>query len=43
MPPDDEELVLLDAFLTERSDRPAEGCRQLLWSLLTSSEFRFNQ
>jgi hypothetical protein len=40
--PDDEELALLDAFLAERSDRPAEGCRQLLWSLLTSSEFRFN-
>jgi hypothetical protein len=41
-PPDDEEFALLDAFLAERSDRPAEGCRQLLWSLLTSSEFRFN-
>jgi hypothetical protein len=41
-PPDEEEFALLDAFLTERSDRPAEGCRQLLWSLLTSSEFRFN-
>jgi hypothetical protein len=40
--PDNEEVSLLEAFLAERADRPAEGCRQLLWSLLTSSEFRFN-
>jgi hypothetical protein len=40
--PDDEERSLLEAFLADRSNRPAEGCRQLLWSLLTSSEFRFN-
>ena len=40
--PDDDEVALLDAYLTERADRPAEGCRQLIWSLLTSSEFRFN-
>jgi hypothetical protein len=40
--PDPEELALLDAYLAERADRPVEGCRQLLWSLLTSSEFRFN-
>jgi hypothetical protein len=40
--PDEEEAALLEAFLTKRSDRPAEGCCQLLWSLLTSSEFRFN-
>jgi len=40
--PDPEEIALLDAYLAERADRPVEGCRQLLWSLLTSSEFRFN-
>jgi Protein of unknown function (DUF1549)/Protein of unknown function (DUF1553) len=40
--PDPEEVALLDAYLAERADRPVEGCRQLLWSLLTSSEFRFN-
>lgn len=40
--PDPEEVALLDAYLAERADRPVEGCRQLVWSLLTSSEFRFN-
>ena len=40
--PDAEELALLDAYLAEHADRPVEGCRQLIWSLLTSSEFRFN-
>ena len=40
--PDHEEVALLDAYLAERADRPVEGCRQLVWSLLTSSEFRFN-
>jgi hypothetical protein len=40
--PDPEEVALLDAYLAERADRPLEGCRQLVWSLLTSSEFRFN-
>ena len=32
----------LTAFLNEREDRTVEGCRQLVWSLLTSAEFRFN-
>jgi hypothetical protein len=41
-PPDDDELTLLDAYLAERDDRPVEACRQLVWSLLTGSEFRFN-
>jgi hypothetical protein len=41
-PPDAEEVALLDAFLADREDRPAEACRQLVWSLLTGSEFRFN-
>ena len=40
--PDAEEVALLDDYLAERADRPVEGCRQLVWSLLTSSEFRFN-
>jgi hypothetical protein len=38
---DDEESVLGD-FLRGAEDRPAEGCRQLIWALLTSAEFRFN-
>ena len=41
-PPDDEEVAILGGYLAEREDRPAEACRQLVWSLLTSSEFRFN-
>ena len=41
-PPDDEEVRTLDAYLAERTDRPDEACRQLVWALLTSSEFRFN-
>ena len=41
-PPDDEEFSLLGEYLAQRADRPAEGCRQLVWSLLADSEFRFN-
>jgi hypothetical protein len=41
-PPDDEELAPLDAYLAGREDRRVEACRQLVWSLLTGSEFRFN-
>ena len=29
-------------YLQKREDRPEEGCQQLVWALLTSSEFRFN-
>ncbi len=41
-PADDEEIDLLDDFLTRHEDRPSEGCRQLVWALLTGAEFRFN-
>jgi hypothetical protein len=41
-PPDDEEVALLDAYLDGHEDRAVEGCRQLVWALLTGSEFRFN-
>jgi hypothetical protein len=41
-PPDDEEIALLEGYLAARADRPVEACRQLVWSLLTGSEFRFN-
>jgi hypothetical protein len=37
-----EEVEVLKAFLAKRSDRPAEAMRQMVWALLTSSEFRFN-
>ena len=29
-------------YLKSRSDRPQDAVRQLVWSLLTSSEMRFN-
>lgn len=41
-PPTTEECAALDAFLAKRSDRGAEAQRQMVWALLTSSEFRFN-
>jgi hypothetical protein len=41
-PPSDEEVKLFEAYLGQREDRPVEACRQLVWALLTSSEFRFN-
>jgi Protein of unknown function (DUF1549)/Protein of unknown function (DUF1553) len=41
-PPDGEELRALSAFLAERTDRPDDARRQLVWILLTDSEFRFN-
>jgi hypothetical protein len=40
--PDDEDIRILGAFLEQRTDRPDEACRQLVWALLTCSEFRFN-
>jgi hypothetical protein len=41
-PPDDEEVRALGAYLGQRTDRPDDACQQLVWVLLTSSEFRFN-
>jgi hypothetical protein len=41
-PPRDEERKLLGDYLQKRADRPAEAQRQIVWVLLTSSEFRFN-
>jgi hypothetical protein len=40
--PRPDEIEVLKAFLAKRADRPAEAMRQLVWALLTSSEFRFN-
>ncbi len=37
--PDAEETAQSSAFLNERSDKPAEGIRDLLWALMTSAEF----
>ena len=33
-PPDDEERRILVEYLTERTDRPDEACRQLVWALV---------
>lgn len=41
-PADAEETQLLADYLSARKDRPLEASRQVVWSLLTSSEFRFN-
>jgi hypothetical protein len=41
-PADAQEVELLEAYLNERSDRPEEACRQMVWALLAGSEFRFN-
>ena len=40
--PDADELRTLGAYLAERTDRPDDACQQLVWTLLTCSEFRFN-
>ena len=41
-PPDNEERKILSAYLATRKDRPLEGIQQMVWALLTSTEFRFN-
>jgi hypothetical protein len=40
--PEADELDLLADYLARREDRPLEACRQLVWALVTNSEFRFN-
>lgn len=40
--PAEEELNALKAYLASRDDRLPEAWRQILWSMITSSEFRFN-
>lgn len=41
-PPEAEELDVLTSFLSRREDRPLDACRQLVWALVASTEFRFN-
>lgn len=41
-PADAEERQMIAAYLTERKDRAVDAAKQIVWSLLTSSEFRFN-
>jgi hypothetical protein len=40
--PQPNELKALTEYLRSREDRPAAGCQQMVWALLTSAEFRFN-
>lgn len=40
--PSSEELHEMTEYLARRRDRREEACRQLVWALLTSTEFRFN-
>lgn len=41
-PPSEEEGKALGAFLAKRGDRPLQARRDIVWILLTSTEFRFN-
>lgn len=41
-PPEAEESAAIDAYLQQRSDRPADAWAQVVWALITSAEFRFN-
>ena len=41
-PVEAEERSILIAYLVARQDRRGEGIEQLVWALLTSTEFRFN-
>jgi hypothetical protein len=40
--PEEDEKRVLREYLEHRTDRPEDACRQLVWALLTSPEFRFN-
>jgi hypothetical protein len=40
--PTTEEMKSLEEYLAKRSDRLTEAYRQMIWALITSSEFRFN-
>jgi hypothetical protein len=37
-----DEVRLLAEYVEHRADRRVEACRQVVWALLTSAEFRFN-
>jgi hypothetical protein len=37
-----DEVQALTDYMRRRADRTEDGCRQVVWALLTSAEFRFN-
>jgi hypothetical protein len=41
-PASEQEGTLFSAYLNRRGDRKVAACRQLVWALVTSPEFRFN-
>jgi len=41
-PPQPAEMKALRRYIEERSDHPADALRQIVWAMLTSTEFRFN-
>ena len=41
-PATDEEKQLLAEYIQKRGDRQLEACRQVVWALISSAEFRFN-
>jgi len=41
-PPTAAELQLLESYLEQRKDRPADAVQQMIWALFNSAEFRFN-
>ncbi len=41
-PATDEEKQLLAEYIQKRGDRQLEACRQVVWALIASAEFRFN-
>ncbi|WP_235908964.1 DUF1549 domain-containing protein [Roseiconus nitratireducens] len=40
--PTESETSAITAYLDQRSERPEEAVAQIVWSLITSAEFRFN-
>jgi hypothetical protein len=40
--PQPSELKSLRNYVEQRSDRPADAIRQVVWAMMTSTEFRFN-
>jgi hypothetical protein len=40
--PQPDEIKALRKYMEQRSDRPTEAIRQVVWAMMTSTEFRFN-
>jgi hypothetical protein len=40
--PQPDEMKALRQYMEQRSDRPTDAIRQVVWAMMTSTEFRFN-